>query len=322
LVRNGVDSIVADRLLAHTQLANISAVASTYNIYGFEAERRAALEKWVDFLTSGEGVAISGPSPRLALSPPDPAPLNGTILPPVSDSLAILEAYYGEDGLTSGTVVTRHLPARPEERDQQTERLQRRVIDLLLDSRVAHAIQEIWKATLTEKFKAEHPHAPHAEAIKLMAHCVVRGAINDETVHKPSGIKARRDYWEERIREAENDAKAAQLAAQRAHELRQPEYAEGHEVEAKQFKAEAKLNRQFLKREMAELGDLEVKHRSGDPLHETNQARALALLLNPLIVEIFGGPKPTWAKAFADAAAGGVAARRQRKRRQDSRRVS
>jgi hypothetical protein len=155
-----------------------------------------------------------------------------------------------------------------------------------------------------------------------MAHCVVRGAINDKTVRKPSEIKARRDFWEERIRGAENDARTEQLAAQRAHELRQPEYAEGHEAEANRYKAEAELGRQFLDREMEELEGVEVKYRSGDPLHEANQARALALLLAPLIVDIFGGPKPTWAKAYAEAAAGAGAAKRQRKRRQDSRRVS
>ena len=70
-----------------------------------------------------------------------------------------------------------------------------------------HANLEIRKATLASNFKTEHPHDPHAKAIKLMAHCVVRAAIGGETVRKPSEIKARRDHWEERIRGAEDDAK-------------------------------------------------------------------------------------------------------------------
>ena len=186
LVRNGVDSFVADRLLAHTQLTKISAVASTYNIYDFEAERRAALEKWVDFLEGGEAAAIPSPSPQQALPAPDPTPLDGTILPSPAVSRAILEDYYREETPLLGTVV-RYLPAKPEQRDGQTERLQRRIIDLLADPRVMRANLEILKATPTPKFKAEHPHDPNAEAIKLMAHCVAGG----RSTERPSASRVR-----------------------------------------------------------------------------------------------------------------------------------
>jgi integrase len=320
LVRNGVDSFVADRLLAHTQLTKISAVASTYNIYDFEPERRAALERWVDFLEGGEAAATPSPSPQLALSVPEPAPLDGTVLRPVSAALAVLEDY--EEMPPSGTVVTRYLPARPEQRDEQLERLQRRVINILADPRVMRANLEILKETPTPQFKAEHPSDPNTEAIKLMAHCVARWAIDGETVRKPSEIKVERDYWEERARDAENDAKTAWLAAKRADELHQPEYAEGHSADAKRFEDETALSRQFLQNAMSMDDPQCVKYRSGDPLHQINQAKALLLLLKPITAEIFGRPKSTWAKAYADAAAGEVAAKRQRRRRQDSGRVS
>ena len=76
LVRAKVaDSIVADRLLAHTKLAGVSAVASTYNIYDFETERRVALERWVDFLVGGE--AETSASAPLML--PAPSPTSATL---------------------------------------------------------------------------------------------------------------------------------------------------------------------------------------------------------------------------------------------------
>ena len=59
------DSIVADRLLAHTGLARVSPVASTYNLYDFETERKAALERWVAFLVDGEAATGASAPPML-----------------------------------------------------------------------------------------------------------------------------------------------------------------------------------------------------------------------------------------------------------------
>ena len=70
LVRDGTDPIVADRLLAHSGLPGVSSVASTYNVYKYEAERRAALERWVNFLV-GEEVQTSSIPPQLLLPAPD-----------------------------------------------------------------------------------------------------------------------------------------------------------------------------------------------------------------------------------------------------------
>ena len=170
LVRGGVNAIVADRLLAHKGLGEI---AATYNIYNYQAERKAALELWVNYLTGGEETATPGPTPQRALPAPGVAPLDGDILPSVAES-APFSSDIGWVGESPGTGVTRYLPAPPEQRNEQVERVQRRVIKLLRDPGVMRVNLGILKATLTSKFKAKHSQDPHGQAIELLAHCVVR----------------------------------------------------------------------------------------------------------------------------------------------------
>ena len=75
MAENGVSSIVADRLLGHASLKNISPTADIYNVYEFAAERKAALEQWANFLTGEEEVS-SSQSPPLMLPAPDPEPVD------------------------------------------------------------------------------------------------------------------------------------------------------------------------------------------------------------------------------------------------------
>ena len=202
LVRSGVSEVVADRLLAHKGLGEI---AATYNVHKYESERRAALEKWVDFLTGGEAVAIPGPTPQRALPAPDSAPLDGDLLPSVAESNAILKAYYGEEGLTSGVVVTQS--SRPPDRDNEDNRVWRRIADMLLDPGVARVVPQMLRAKLAPAFAAKHARDANKEAVKFMAHCAARWAIERKSVHKPEEVKAELDSWKERIRDARDDAR-------------------------------------------------------------------------------------------------------------------
>jgi integrase len=314
LVRSGVNAIVADRLLAHKGLGEI---AATYNIYNYQEERKAALEKWIDFLTDGEAMGIPGPTPQRALPALDPIPLNGTVLPPVSTSLAILEAY------EPSVAVTRYLPAQPEQRDEQTERVQRRIIKILADPRVMRANLEILKAPLTEEFKAKHSENPHAEAIKFLAHCAAMWAIDKRTVLKTSEVKAERDVWEEIIQAAKDGAREARLAAEQARKLKWPEYAEGHEADARRLEAEAEAAATLLRGTITLDDPRCVGYRPGDRSYPAARAKGLSLSLTKVAAGIFGRQRPTWAAAYAGAATGGVVTRHQaRARRHKPRRVS
>jgi integrase len=168
LVRNGVDSFVADRLLAHTQLTKISAVASTYNIYDFEPERRAALERWVDFLVGGEATEVATetprPSPQLLLPAPAPDPVPAIRWDEVASPLQ-LEYRAGLESAEARYPIRR----RPETRDAiaREEELNRRVEDILIDRGVMLANPAILKARLSPAFKVEHPDRPNSTAIKI-----------------------------------------------------------------------------------------------------------------------------------------------------------
>ena len=316
LVRTGTDSIVADRILAHTQLAKISAVASTYNIYDFEKERRVAIGRWVDFLAEEEAEVSANTSPQLALPAPDcelalSAPDRD--LGVEYDSTFPLHAAYHADMMSPPIV--KFLPSRQEERDGAAERLNQRVQSILADSNVMRAGLEIWKARLTPAFEAKHPDNSHSEAIKFMAHCAAQWAVGRETVRKRPEVEANQDGWAERGRDARHNADVERAAAEQARALRQEEYAQGHEAAARQYDAEADLCEEFLQAAMTIDDPCCVEYRSCDPSHPSARAKAVLRLLEEVTVTIFGRRHPTWAEAFASAATGTAVTRNQGRRR-------
>ena len=295
-------------MLAHKGLGEI---AATYNIYRYEAERKAALELWVNFLDGGDprsnaatrlvGAARGGDTGFCRREPRHS------------------QAYYGKE-LTSGVVVTRQ--SRPSERDNEDNRVWRRIADILLDPGVVRAIPQMLTAKLAPAFKAKHAREASKEAVKFMAHCAARWAIERKTVRKSGEVKAELDLWKERICDAKNAARTAREGAEQARELRQPEYAEALEAEARLFDAEAATAEIFLEAAMTMDDPCCVTYRPADPAHPSSRAAALKVLLQQVTVQVFGRSYPTWAVAFANAATGGVVTRDQRRDRQKLQHVS
>ena len=224
LVRAKVaDSIVADRLLAHTKLAGVSAVASTYNIYDFEVERRAALERWVDFLVGEEGetrasepLMLPAPSPALSreeeekAAPPTVLQLTG-----VKEQEAALEERFAD--------LILRITSRPD---------------------VIRANSQILKRDdFASEFLAtlEHKSAPHGTAIAVLTYTAALAHQEEITVFKPGEVEAQRDKLARQPQRWHAEAERARLEAEQARDIGHEEFAAKADAQAQKAEAIAGL---------------------------------------------------------------------------------
>ena len=175
LVRNGFNSLVADKLLAHTRTSKLNAVAAVYNHYDFLKERATALERWVDFLV-GEEVGTSASAPLML-----PAP---------------------EVEKTTTTMVEEAKPAAVFQLTgvkEQEEALAERFADLILriTSRpdVIRANFQILKRNdFASEFLAtlNHKSASYGTAIAVLTYTAALAHQEEITVFKPGEVEAQR----------------------------------------------------------------------------------------------------------------------------------
>jgi integrase len=292
LVRNGTDSIVADRLLAHVGLAKISAVASTYNLYDFEAERKAALERWVDFLI-GEEVETSA-SARLMLPAPDPGPIDE------------------RHAATPPVVILGDFSQAMEHKDEVAARFICKITGILTDPGVMHANGQIWGSELAPAFKTKHPNNSYPAAFLTLAYSAAELALNGETVLKRGGeVEVKRAKYSGEARKRRDGAEQKRAEAEEARKMGREEYAREAEADALRLDREAAIWEQMLEAFITTDDPRCVENRSGDVTHTSSRAKGVALALRQRNGEIFGSERREWAAAYANAATGGTTTRFQ-----------
>jgi integrase len=290
LVRGGTDPIVADRLLAHTGLGGVSAVASTYNVYKYEAERRAALERWVDFLV-GEEVQTSSSALQLML----PAPESAMPMSPEVESSVIQLTGWKE---------------RVEAREEALEENFTSLV-LRIGSRrgVYNANREIFKRgakAFAPKFlETLGPKGDPCEvAISVLTHTAALAHHGGITVFKPHEVEEKRAEWTEQAQRWGAAAKRAREEAKQARAMGEERFAVEADAAAEKAEAIAGLFEAALQDGMKPDDVCVVAHRKGDP--GLKEARALGVLRMLLLLTetIFGVPDAGIAAAYATAATG------------------
>jgi Phage integrase family len=302
LVRAKVaDSIVADRLLAHTKLAGVSAVASTYNIYDFEAERRVALERWVDFLIGGEAeTSVSAP----------------LMLPaPSSTSATLAEVVDEEETPQTGPTVFFPVPVpdwtRTQEVQEEAIRLVLRITNRRGVIRVAQEILKRQRKRFAPVFlKTLGPSSdPNEKALELLAHMAASAYLDRITVFKRDEVEALRAEWAEQAQRWRDNATRLRLEAKQARAIGQGEFAA--ELDAKILKAETIAGgwEEALRTQMAPDDVCATAHSKGGPEFPEARAHGVYHVLHLLTKQIFAAPAPGIAAAYATAATGIEASR-------------
>ena len=272
-MRGGTDPIVADRLLAHTGLARVSSVANVYNVYQYEAERRAALERWVGFLVGEEVQTSSNQSPQLMLPAPEP---EVEVSPEAAPPMVIFGDF---------TQAMAH-------KDEVAARFIAKVVVILTDPGVMHANAQIWVSELAPAFKAKHPGKSHSAAFLALAYRAAEWSINDETVLKRTEVETQRAQWSENARKLRDDAKRARAAAEQARSMGQEEFVREAEADALELEQKANTWEQMLEAYITPDDPRCVEYRSGDVSHTSSRAKGVALALRTLTEEIFGRDIP------------------------------
>jgi integrase len=288
LVRGGTDPIVADRLLAHTGLARISSVASTYNVYQYEAERRAALERWVGFLVGEEVEMSSNQSSQLALPPPEPTtPTPPEVGPPPAFQLtgmAEREAL-GEENFIS---VLLRIGGRRDVHNANRE----------IFKREANAFAAKFLGTLDSESD------PHETAIAVLTHAAALAHLEGITVFKPHEVEEKRAEWTEQAQRWAVTAKKERAEAEQARAMGQAGFAAEADARAEKAAAIAGLFEAALQNEMKPDDVCVVAYRKGDPRLKETRGRGVFLMLLLLTETIFGAPAAGVASVYATAATG------------------
>jgi integrase len=286
LVRNGVDSLVADKLLAHTRTSKLNAVAAMYNHYDFLKERTDALQRWVAFLAGEESEASPSPSEPLMLPAPPPPPAPSVEAPPP----VILQ-------LTGVK--------------EQEEALEEHFADLILriTSRadVIRANSQILKQhAFAPKFLATlgPQSAPHEIAIATLTHLAALSHLEGITVFKQREVETQRAKMTEEVGRWRNKAERSDLEAEQARAIGEGEFAARAEAEARRARTIAGLWEMPLQTMMAVSDVCVVGYRKGDPQLKDHRALGVYRMLLLQTEKIFGKPEPETAAVYATAATG------------------
>jgi hypothetical protein len=246
LASHGVDSMVADKLLAHTNTAKLSQVGMIYNRHDFLASRRAALEAWTTYLDEGntesrsapaEPPTLQAPAKRLALA----APKAGAESEPSSD-LAILRF---DD---PNKVVWDALKSAKLFYDL--------VVTVQNDPEVIRANYGLLRHKLTKEFEdgcSMQPLAPGAIAVNPYSVAFLRAAelrvqilLYPRPFLKESAAKPVLDGWGDHakgrrlaVEAIRAQARAARAAAEQARALAQEDHAVEADAEAQALDAKA-----------------------------------------------------------------------------------
>ena len=318
LVRNGTDSIVADRLLAHVGLAKISAVASTYNLYDFETERRTATAKWIAFLTGGKELEVlPGPLPMLPV-PSEATDARRDTIPP----LVILEDFRHAGGRafepadTERSFIADLAPHAGASARETAGKYACLILTILTDLEVEHANSEIRKTKLTRAFLEEFPDNSHSEAIKALTYRAADLALNGATVLKRSEVEAWKAKWNEEARWRRRDAELDREGAERARASGREEDACEAIANAERLEDEAFTAEQMSRAYITTDDPRCVEYRSAGATHKSSRTLGMLQALKMRNAEIFGNEHATWATTYANAAVGrGGATRFQGRRR-------
>jgi integrase len=287
LVRNGFDSLVADKLLAHTRTSKLNAVAAVYNHYDFLKERATALERWVDFLV-GEEVGTSASAPLML-----PAP---------------------EVEKTTTTMVEEAKPAAVFQLTgvkEQEEALEERFADLILriTSRpdVIRANFQILKRNdFASEFLAtlNHKSASYGTAIAVLTYTAALAHQEEITVFKPGEVEAQRAKLAKQPQRWHAEAERAHLEAEQSRAIRQEEFAAKADAQAEKAEAIAGFWERVLQNTMTPDDVCVVTNRKNDPRLKESRARGVFNTVLLLTETIFGAPEPGIAAAYATAATG------------------
>ena len=295
LVRNGFDSLVADKLLAHTRTSKLNAVAAVYNHYDFLKERATALERWVDFLVVEE-VGTSASAPRM-LPAPDLEPIDA------------------RPDATSPVVILGDFSQAMARKDEVAARFVAKITDILTNPDVMHANEQILKAKLSTAFREKHRDKPYKAAFLTLAYSAAERALNDETVLKRNEVEMQRNVWDVKIYKLRSDAKRARAEAEVARAMGREEFACEADARAQEFDAQASHWEQMLQAFITTDDPRCVEYRAAEASHASSVAKGVALALRPCMEEIFGSEHGTWAATYATAAVGWEVSRYQGGRR-------
>jgi integrase len=310
LARQGVDSLVADKLLAHTTSNKLGAVALIYNRFDFLGPRRDALVDWTSFLDHAD--ATSAPPSAVPASAKDPEP-----------------------AVDSGRQV-HLLVMNPDEVRKEAIATAKIFYDLVAtvqaDPQVIKANCQLLKLKPPARWIAGcRGGNPHSIAFLRAAELRAQLLLNPCPVSKESVVEADRADWNDHLNSVRSAAEAARtraknhrVAAEQARALDQVEYAVRHEAEAqaaedlaRQDEAAAGVWEQMIAGALPKVGDSRiVRNFSNWSLADpTAQARGCQEIMCDFFREVFDRSCDTAAVAYTNAFGAGVSVPMGRRRR-------
>jgi hypothetical protein len=227
LVRNGVDSLVADKLLAHVKGAKQSAVAAIYNKYEYLVERRDALERWTGCLIGDADLKLdvtAAPTPKTEPESENPSRQVHLLLMNPNDLAKAATA--------------------------DSDVLHRLIMMVMTDVEVIRACNGLLKFPLDPEFESDGYAAvfEHA-AIKR----VQLELVDPRPVLKQDAVDRDRTHWNKvesarraKLEDARLQFEQAQAAAKAARDLGHEQYAREHDLEAQEAIAKMKVEEEAV----------------------------------------------------------------------------
>jgi integrase len=269
LARFGIDHAVIDLLLAHVPFKGVKGV---YNVYAYEAERRAALERWADFLAGGASASIILPAPPKVLpaspSTPIPAPLNGEDYEALRRELEIADLR---------TALIAQIMGHPDMDGPKGFRAMVQHRKRLLPKHAYRDVETIVTAMAW-----------------ILADMMLYGI---ERVCRPE-IERLRDLWAARRDRKRGIADRCHMDARQARERAQADLASSIDREAREAEKAADLAEDWIERAERVLDCLDDE----TPQHPSDIATTLARLLANFTSDLFTAPAPHLARKMVKMA--------------------